>query len=112
MTEPKARIWRVDKERNLLLADLLAGGLTVPARGKGRLTLHFTAGEPHPAYEGSGWLEVKVREQESGVESTMLYEAEEGGRVSGILRLRPVDGQDFKGAAKIQAHDEVAAQAK
>lgn len=93
---PKARVWRLSRERNLTLAELLASGLSVPGRSEPRVTLQFEAGEPHPSYEGSGWNEVKVRETKSGVESVLLYEPEEGGRISGVLRLRPLGKQDFE----------------
>jgi hypothetical protein len=76
----------VTREDNITLATLTTGMPIVGRDGKKYELPFIVRRAPHQAFEGTGWLAVKVRSP-FGEESTLLYEAHEDGRVSGMLRL-------------------------
>lgn len=83
LNEPRFRATLIRREDELTLEELLQRGLKAPGRGA-LLEVSFRAGKPFRARKGTGWSAVEV-ESSFGGKSVMLIE---GGRVSGILRLK------------------------
>lgn len=87
---PRDRFHAIPREADIPLSELLRAGLKVPgAVGGVKVRVRFERVDgPFPAHRGTGWYAVRVRAN-TGAESVLMYEAEGGGRVSGLARLRP-----------------------
>ncbi len=77
------------RERGFQLSRLIEKGITVPADNGEKVTLPIVqVSQPFAARNNTGWEAVRVAVLGERVVSTLLYEAHEGGRVSGFLRLK------------------------
>jgi len=88
---PKPKYYAVvlERERKLSLENLLANGLMTPGTWGGKMKVRFAqVGAPFQARRETGWLAVRVTTAPGNVSSTLLFEAHEGGRVSGYVRLK------------------------
>lgn len=86
--EPKPPLRLIEREEAITLDELTQKGLKAPATwGSKRVRVGFRAvGKPFNVAR-TGWWAVRLRSSFGGA-STLLYEPEHEGRVSGLLRLK------------------------
>ncbi len=86
--QPRPSALLLTREAGMTLTKLERDGMKVEASYGPAVAVGFKRlGRPRRAQRATGWKCVRIRSQ-FGAVSTLLYEAHEGGRISGLLRLR------------------------